>query len=265
MSVLDVIKFLVIISVLPTIVFMRNVYKKDKVEKEPISLIIKLFILGGFSIIVAGIGEFILDEIAQKTSIVNISIVYNLVMAFVIVAFVEETVKFLILKLFTWKNNDFNYTFDAVVYAVAVGLGFAAFENIAYVFAGGVLASILRAVTAIPAHMTFAILMGVYYGKAKVCEIKNDRIGKRNNLIKSLLIPILYHGIYDFCLFEGRVIFLIIFMVLLVGIYIILFRNLNEFSAEDRKINGNNDEENIYSKYMNEEDFEEYNDFDKFE
>lgn len=265
MSFVDIIRFLIIISVLPAIIFMRSVYKKDKIEKEPIELIIKLFVLGGFSIIVAGIVELIFDDAVQELQIENIPIIYNLIKAFVVVALIEELTKFLILKLSTWKNSNFNYTFDAIVYAVAVGLGFAAFENILYVFIGGIFTSVIRALTAIPAHMTFAVLMGIYYGRAKVCENRNDNLGKRNNLIKSLGSSVLFHGLYDFCLFEANPIFIILFIVLLIIIYVILFKNIEKYSNVDSLVCENKSDEDVYSKYMMEEDFSKYDEFANYD
>ena len=58
---------------------------------------------------------------------------YKIILAFAVVAVVEEGTKFLLMKLKTWKNPNFNYSFDGIVYAVSVSLGFAAFENIKYV------------------------------------------------------------------------------------------------------------------------------------
>jgi RsiW-degrading membrane proteinase PrsW (M82 family) len=48
-----------------------------------------------------------------------------------------------------------------------VSMGFAAFENILYVFQGGFKVALLRAFTAIPAHATFGVIMGYYMGKSK--------------------------------------------------------------------------------------------------
>ena len=81
------------------------------------------------------------------------------------------------------------------MYAVMVSMGFAATENIIYVLNGGLGVAIVRAFTAVPAHATFAILMG-------------------------LLLAILFHGAYDFFLFIDFVpgIWIGAFVSLIVGI-----------------------------------------------
>ena len=266
--VMEILKFLIFISVVPSIFYMWMVYKKDKIEKEPVSLIIKLFIFGGLSIIIAGLVELGLDDFVQNFVDESYFTLYNFIKAFFVVALVEEGVKFIILKLATWKNNNFNYTFDAIVYAVAIGLGFAAFENVLYVLTSGIVVAFLRAFISIPGHLTFGVLMGIFYAKAKVCERNNDYSGKTKNIVLSVLIPVLLHGFFDFCLMEQNVASLLIFGILLISIYILLFRSLAKYSNEDRKINvsSNNEFDSViedmdYDSYINQaaDDFKDFN------
>ena len=72
-----------------------------------------------------------------------------------IVAPAEELGKFIVLRSITWKNKHFNYSYDAIVYAVFVSLGFAALENITYVFGSGVGTAFLRMFTAVPTKSAF--------------------------------------------------------------------------------------------------------------
>ena len=85
--------------------------------------------------------------------------------AFVVAALPEESFKLLALWLVLRKNPFFDEHFDGIVYAVCVELGFAAVENIFYVFSEEewVTVAISRALLAVPGHYAFAILMGYYY------------------------------------------------------------------------------------------------------
>ena len=78
---------------------------------------------------------------------------------FILVGLVEEGSKWIILKSFTWKNKEFNYIYDAIVYAVFVSLGFAALENIIYVLNGGITTAITRTIFSIPGHTFFGVFM----------------------------------------------------------------------------------------------------------
>ena len=74
-------------------------------------------------------------------------------------------------------------------------MGFAALENILYVFQYGFSTGIIRAFTAVPAHATFGILMGYFMGKAK---FSNHRVYYN---ILWLTMATLFHWAYDFFLF----------------------------------------------------------------
>jgi RsiW-degrading membrane proteinase PrsW (M82 family) len=76
-----------------------------------------------------------------------------------------------------------------------VSMGFATFENILYVTEGGIGTAFMRMFTAVPAHASFAILMGFYLGKAKF-EHK-----KSYYALHALGVATLFHGAYDYCLF----------------------------------------------------------------
>ena len=119
----------ILAAVLPAIFLLRYIYKHDTVDKEPPGLLLSLILMGIvaalMSIVLEIIGEKILnDQISQDDKY------YKIILAFAVVA---EGTKFLLMKLKTWKNPNFNYSFDGIVYAVSVSLGFAAFENIKYV------------------------------------------------------------------------------------------------------------------------------------
>lgn len=122
----------ILAAVLPAIFLLRYIYKHDTVDKEPPGLLLSLILMGIvaalMSIVLEIVGEKILnDQISQDDKY------YKIILAFAVVAVVEEGTKFLLMKLKTWKNPNFNYSFDGIVYAVSVSLGFAAFENIKYV------------------------------------------------------------------------------------------------------------------------------------
>ena len=100
----------------------------------------------------------------------------------------EEILKFLVLYFYIMPKSAFNEPMDAIVYGVVVSLGFATFENISYVYLGGLETdsfslAIMRAISAIPMHATCGIIMGYFFG---LYAFTNSI----NFLIKSLIFPI---------------------------------------------------------------------------
>jgi len=185
---------LLALSLAPVAIIILYIYVKDKYEKEPKRLLLYSFLLGAFvSVIITTILYVFFDYFLPLPS--ETSIWQQFIKAFFAVALIEEFSKYVIVKYFAQPKRAFNEPFDGIVYAVMVSMGFAALENVMYVTNGGIQVALLRAFTAVPAHATFAILMGYFMGKAK---FSNNRI--KLNLM-GLALAMLFHGAYDFFLF----------------------------------------------------------------
>ncbi|HKK95167.1 MAG TPA: PrsW family glutamic-type intramembrane protease [Anaerovoracaceae bacterium] len=223
---------LIALAVFPSIYLLLAIYKQDKIEKEPSSLIIKLFIFGGIAAFLAGT----LEEYGQ--SVLNLFTINNdrtyiILFAFLVVGVIEEGLKFIFLKKLTWNHPAFNYRFDAIVYAVSISLGFAALENILYVFSYGLSVVIPRALLAIPAHTGFAVFMGSYYGRAKLAYEKDKKSYSNWLLFLGYTFAVFLHGFYDACAMINEPVFTYIFMVFVVLMYIIVIRKVRKESKTD--------------------------------
>lgn len=190
--------FLLALALAPGAVIGLFIYLKDKYEREPIHLVVKSFFMGFVSIVItllisAPISYFIpLDEKSLTEQAVH---------AFLLVALIEEFSKFIFVRWVLYPNKNFNEPFDGIVYATSVGLGFAGLENIMYVMDSpdGVATGVTRMFTAVPAHATFAVLMGYYMGRAKF------ESGKSYLVWVGLGAATLFHGAYDYFWFISYV------------------------------------------------------------
>ena len=165
---------LIAAAVIPAIFLLVKVYRSDKLERESPLFIWRLVLSGIISTFFALISERLFSSILNRTVEYG-STLYNVILYFFIVAISEELAKYVLLRKRTWRSPEFNCQYDGVVYAVAVSLGFALWENISYVTMYGFGTALIRAVTAIPGHACFGVFMGVFYGLAK----SNDYIGNR--------------------------------------------------------------------------------------
>lgn len=185
---------LLFLAVAPAMIIILYIYFKDKFEKEPIRFLFKNFLMGAFlSVIITLILSIVANHFFPLID--ELSIYQQLIKAFFIVGLIEEFSKYVIVRFYAQKSVEFNEPFDGIVYAVMVSMGFAALENVMYVFQYGVSTGIIRAFTAVPAHATFAILMGYFMGLAKFS--KNRQLLN----ITGLLVATFFHGAYDFFLF----------------------------------------------------------------
>ncbi|MBP5600381.1 MAG: PrsW family intramembrane metalloprotease [Lachnospiraceae bacterium] len=231
-------RLLLIAAVLPGLFIMYYVYKKDWVEKEPIGLIIKLLVFGAIAVVPAVLLELLGSVIVyggiDEPSFVTRTQVF--LDNFVVVAVSEELCKFLFLKKLTWKHPAFDYRFDAIVYSVSVSMGFAILENIMYVFEHGLSIALTRALISIPGHACFAVTMGVFYGQAKLNERLERRSPMKTDLFMAVLLPVLMHGFFDFCLSIDSGLYTALFYVFIIVADIICLRLIKNFSKKDYSI-----------------------------
>ena len=190
------------LALIPVIALLIFIFVLDKKEKEPLGLLAILFFAGVGTAIPAIIIEVPADLI-MDTIIPYDSVFKGAFLSLVIVAPAEEICKFLALSLITWKNKNFDYSYDAIVYAVFVSLGFAGIENIVYVFSSGWGIALLRMFTAVPGHACYAVIMGFFYSKAKYASLNGKKMSCMLYLAVAVIIPTTIHGIYDALLLGG--------------------------------------------------------------
>jgi RsiW-degrading membrane proteinase PrsW (M82 family) len=188
------------VALLPAIVLLYYIWKKDP-QKEPTSWLVKAVVWGvaiciPIAVIEAGI-EAVLFGGGTPSTLIDTT-----VLAFFVAAVPEEAGKLLVLWLLLRKNPYFDEHFDGIVYAVYVGLGFAAIENVFYVFDHSdewLSVAVMRSLLAVPGHYAYAVLMGYYYSIYHFVD-RSPRTA-----VCILAVPVIAHGIYDAFAMSGMV------------------------------------------------------------
>lgn len=228
---------MIVLALLPAIILLVMIYRVDKIEKEPIGLLAKLFFFGVLSTISAMVLESVGCEIFGAFFYEE-DLIYIIIENFFIVALAEEIGKYIVVKKIAWKHPAFNYTFDAVVYAVFASLGFAAFENIMYLTDETLSTALMRGILAVPGHAIDAVFMGYFFGLAKRCDVIGDNKGTKKNLKKALWIPVFTHGFYDFCLSIDYFFMIAVFIIFEIFVTIYAIRMIKKLSKEDTALFG---------------------------
>jgi len=214
-----------LLAIFPPILIAYYIYKKDKYEKEPRSLVVKSFLFGCVGVIPAIFLELFLDGVFPTLFL----------SVFLGIAFIEELVKYFFLKEYLFSKADFNEPMDGIVYAVMISLGFATVENIGYVLnhpGQEINIALMRMFTAIPLHAVCGVILGYFVGLAKFSE------NKKILLYKGLFFATLVHGLYNYFLFLGQgVIFSIIALV--VAVY--YSKKAIKLHQEDSRVRNNNE------------------------
>ncbi len=181
---------LLFISLAPVLIIALYIYSRDKYEKEPLPALLRALFAGVFIVLPVVLIEGFLTRSLRSDGRHCICSLYcfcgcrayrggNEILAFI---------------FFFWNNRNFNEKF-AGMYTRFIFPGIAAIENLIYVFSGGYAVGIVRALTAVPAHALFGIMMGYYFSRAKF-----EKTMRPLHLLLAFLMPFAFHGLYNFLL-----------------------------------------------------------------
>ncbi|QKS71069.1 intramembrane metalloprotease PrsW [Paenalkalicoccus suaedae] len=191
-------------AIAPAVALLSFFYLKDDFEQEPVYLVVRSFIFGAILVFPILFIQYVLSVEAPTSSVIIDTFFY--------VAFTEEFFKWFILLITIFFHAEFNQRYDGIVYATAVGLGFASVENIFYIATNGLDTAIFRAIFPVTSHALFGVVMGYYFGLAKFHAKRRIFY-----LALAFIIPYLLHSSYNFILVSvNRWIYLLVpFMIFL--------------------------------------------------
>jgi RsiW-degrading membrane proteinase PrsW (M82 family) len=177
----------------PGVFWLWFFYKQDKWDPEPKKLVAKTFLLGMLATVVAYVAEW---------PFINTGMVLTIIAA----PFIEELLKFGVVRGTVYSQPDFNEPMDGFTYAAAASLGFASLENAKYILEAYYHASnanqawnvvwsttLVRTFLSVPGHVLFSGMWGYALGQAKFR--KKENMGYSIPL--GLLLAIGSHGLFN--------------------------------------------------------------------
>lgn len=220
---------LFVIAITPAILLLGAIYLTDRHDREPAKLLLITYLLGALAVIPSIIVEEILVRFNAFSGLYGAF--YN---AFIVAGLTEEYFKrFMILRL-PLQSEHFNEKLDGIVYGVFCSLGFATVENIIYVvftYTNNPFVGLYRGIFSVPAHAIFGVSMGYYLSLAKFA--KNDA-DKKKNMIKSLIFPVLLHGIFDFILMANLPELMIFFIPYVLFLWGLKYKKISTFMYDSK-------------------------------
>jgi RsiW-degrading membrane proteinase PrsW (M82 family) len=194
----------VLVAVAPSLALLAYFYLRDRYEREPLGHVIAAYLLGVFAMLAAQGAETTIADWVSAEWLHTGGEAARVFDAFVLAGAVEETAKWVMVfgAIYAWR--EFDEPLDGLLYGVAVALGFATLENLFFLHSRGLDIAWQRAIFAVPAHALFGGAMGYYAGRAKFVPAAASR--RRRfwlAIVLSLLLPVVFHGAYDFALLHG--------------------------------------------------------------
>ena len=204
--------FLYLATVLPPIILGILIWKSDKFP-EPGKFLVTAFMLGvaidlplNFLIILSE------DHLAPYLGL-NVDAYYNwkagdpnpvgesAFLNFFRAAYLEESLKFAFLIFICVRLEALNEPIDAIVYGAAIGLGYAAMENLGYLSASSLqdawsIEMVKMRYYPLIMHLGFGVVMGWLLSQSLFDE--PSKFKRTFLLILSLSIPVIFHGVYNY-------------------------------------------------------------------
>jgi RsiW-degrading membrane proteinase PrsW (M82 family) len=129
----------ILLAFIPALIYARIIFWLDRYEKEPNRLIFGSFIWG--AVIAAG-GAYLLNTLfgAGVYLLTGNQSVSEMLTGSISAPLIEEILKgFAVLIVFRFFRNELDSVLDGIVYAAITALGFAATENVLYIYQFGYL------------------------------------------------------------------------------------------------------------------------------
>jgi len=229
----------VIFGILPSLTWLSYYLRKD-VHPESNKMVLKIFLWGalvtlptlfvqiGFKKILEitssnfglpGLDHLLELSLSQLTflSFIAVSIYW-----FFIISFTEEIFKYLVVRTKVFSSPELDEPLDIMLYMVIAALGFAALENILYLFCPTdqmafndvvnrtILVSFVRFIGATFLHTLCSGILG-YFIALSICETKK----KWRYVAYGILISVGLHGLYDFSIMTMEGLFKIVTPILI--------------------------------------------------
>jgi RsiW-degrading membrane proteinase PrsW (M82 family) len=200
---------------------------------EPPRVVLTAVALGAVAALLVGVVETVLTEIPVSAN----PLLGTIETTFFFVAIPEETAKIAIIAWIALRSREFDEPMDGVVYGTAVGLGFAALENIFYLAgdADWALLAIARGLMTVPFHGALGAIAGAYIARARfggaLGANNRDHYRRPRLLLLGWLIPVVLHAAFDTATFSlanasdiGALGFLLLVVVVAIGAMVFAVR-----------------------------------------
>ncbi len=157
-----------ILSIIPAIVWLGFFYRQDRLEPEPRTMVVGVFILG--LLVATAVAIPVVDRVFDVGLWLFDSPLVHIAGGILVVGMVQEGLKYLTLRLSVYGSREFDERTDGIIYGTAVGLGFATALNVAFVVASGGVdlgTGAIRIVLTSLAHASFGGLIGYFLGRQR--------------------------------------------------------------------------------------------------
>lgn len=222
-------------GVMPSLIWLSYYLSKD-LHPEPRRMVIKIFLYGCLITIPVFFIQVALSNILEYLTTAGyfdgVPMIGEIIKWFLVIAFTEELLKYMVVRLSILKSPELDEPLDIMLYMVIAALGFAALENIFYLFSPidnipfhqiiqtTIVITLIRFIGATFLHTLCSALIGYFLALSSL------RLKKKAGLtVLGIILATLLHGLYDFSIItlQGPLNFIIPTLVILVLVVFMVY------------------------------------------
>lgn len=202
-------------------------YLKEDPKPEPRYLIFITFIAGLIAAVLSFIIQYLINEQLSGFKILPLkqdSALISIIFIFLLYAFIEEFIKFILTYFTIHQNKYFDEPIDAMIYMIVAALGFATLENIGVLTNNEIVknsglilvqASLNRFIGATLLHTITSGIIGYFWA------ISIRGFGYKKPLIWGLIIATLLHTVFNFSIIAYESMLITIIILLISGLFLL--------------------------------------------
>ncbi len=221
----------ILFGILPSLIWLSYYLRKD-LHPEPKRIILKIFFYGAVITMPTFFIQIGLSELLKQLQLfaffASFPIITNILKWFFIIALTEELFKYLAVRIAVFKSRELDEPLDMMLYMVVAALGFAAVENVLYLFSPidnisfeaiigtTITISFIRFIGATFLHTLVSATLGYFLVMSFFKTEKRLRL-----TITGISVAVILHGLYNFSIIELKnPLNFIIPIIILVGLAI---------------------------------------------
>lgn len=185
-------------AIAPSFLLLWTVASMDN-RREPTKVVLAAFLFGAVGALSL---SYLHIPIPGLSVLANWPIIQTYLHATFEVAAPEEAVKLFVLVFVCSGYIAYEHPMEGVVYGAAVGLGFAAYENLFYLTSNieyWMTIAVVRGLFTVPVHGALAVIIGMYVAKARFGQARHQGRGFRiKDYFTGWAIAVALHGMFDF-------------------------------------------------------------------
>ncbi|MFV9506769.1 MAG: PrsW family intramembrane metalloprotease [Oscillochloridaceae bacterium umkhey_bin13] len=158
----------VLLAIIPSALWMGFFYRQDRLEPEPKTQILAVFMLA--ALLADVFGRRIVNDWFQVNRWASFDTTTSLLASILIIAVTAQLIIYIVMRLLVYDTPEFDERMDGIIYGTMAGLGVATVGNLYFVISNEGVAlgpGIVQTVTTALAQASFGGLQGWFMAEAK--------------------------------------------------------------------------------------------------